>query len=43
VAEALTAFTDPESQPHLKRAGERLASMDRVSGLFRELLGDIDR
>jgi hypothetical protein len=42
VVEALEAFASPESQPRLKRARERPASMDRVAGLIPELLGSSD-
>lgn len=41
VAEALDAFSSPESQPLRDRAGARLASMDRVAGVFPELMATI--
>jgi hypothetical protein len=43
VAEALERLEDPQSQPHLLRARERLASADSVAGVFPEVLGNLDR
>lgn len=41
VAEALDAFSSPESQPLRDRARARLASKDRVAGVFPELMATI--
>ncbi len=41
VAEALDAFSSPESQPLRDRARARLASKDRVAGVFHELMATI--
>lgn len=43
VAEALAAFASPESQPLLDKARARLASMDRVAGVFPELFTTSER
>jgi len=41
VAEALDAFSSPESQPLRDRARAKLASKDRVAGVFPELMATI--
>ena len=42
VAEALERLDGPQSRPHLLRARERLASVDRVAGVFSEVVGNIN-
>ncbi len=42
VAEALERFEGAQDSPHLQKAKERLASMDRVAGVFPEVAGNIN-